>query len=161
MITYKEIETWDDLLRALQKASAEQLTQPVQICEGHPCDDYVHELTQGICMGTIDELEIKYARSVNDNRRHGEHLVIFTDGNPHGEDGAIAYEGMGKKTPIYSKDHDDSQDWTGPAQKLVDAEERKKGHGTLGPVLVNRLRSMDADSIAKGIHKKNGEMGDQ
>ena len=160
MITFKEVETWNDLLQVLQKASAEQLKQPVQICEGHPCDDHVHELTQGICMSTIDELEIRYVSSVNDNRRHGEHLVIFTDGNPHGEDGAIAYEGMCERTPIYRNDHDDSQDWTGPAQKLADAEERKKGHGTLVPVLVNRFRSLDAESIANG-NKKNGEkMGD-
>lgn len=72
-----------------------------------------------------------YARSVTDNRRHGEQLVIYTDGNPFGEDGAVAYEYDSNATPkfmglrhkpIYPEDYTPDQDWTGPAQQLVDAQ---------------------------------------
>ena len=93
----------------------------------------MHELQAGICFATIDELEIEYARSTVDNRRHGEELVIFTDGNPFAEDGAIAYEWdftadqeHMKDKPIYPKGHDDSADWTGPAQKLIDKVAKDK-----------------------------------
>jgi len=155
MIKHEEIETWGDLLSILQQASPEQLAQPVQTCEGHPCDDHVHELQQGIIFGTINELEIRYARSVKDNRRNGDELVIYTDGNPFGEEGAAAYEVsfdenpeeegelFRKQKPIFPKDHDESCDWTGPAQKLADEEEREKGKGTMGAVLKQRLKGFN------------------
>lgn len=138
-----EIRTWQDVLEALKKATPEQLAQPVKICESFPMDEHVHELQQGICLATVDELDLRYARSVLDNRRHGDHLVIFTDGNPFGEDGAIAYQYEAgehlNKNPIYPKGYDDSQNWTGPAQKLADKQKRKRGKGVLGAILVNRL----------------------
>jgi len=127
-VSYKEIRTWKDLLEALKEASPEQLEQPVQTVKSHPCDDFVFELCPGICIATVDEMDLLYVRSCTDNRRHGEHLAIYVDYNPHGEDGAIAYEGFceEEEKPIYPKDYDDSQNWTGPAQKLVDAGARDR-----------------------------------
>jgi len=150
MIKYEEIETLGDLLQALKKASPEQLAQPVQTCEGHPCDDHVYELQQGLIISTVDELNLRYARSSKDNRRNGDELVIYTDGNPFSENGASAYEVtlekeneelFRKERAIFPKGHDDSCDWTGPAQKLADEQEREKGKGTLGVILKQRLKS--------------------
>jgi hypothetical protein len=79
-------------------------------------------------------LGLRYARSVTDNRRNGDELVLFSDGNPHAEDVAVAYEVdqayEGKEPfkhhkPIYPANHDSSMDWTGPAQELADGQERK------------------------------------
>lgn len=130
-IKCRKIRTWRDMLQALQACSEKQLDQPVQIAESHPVWEYVHELQQGIAFGTVGALELNYARSVTDNRMHDEHLVIYTDGNPFGEEGAIAYEyqpgkGLSKEKPIFPKGHDASCDWTGPAQRLVDKARRKK-----------------------------------
>lgn len=103
----------------------QQLAQPIQLTTGYPVDEHVYELKQGIVLGTVDALELRYARSVTDNRRHGDHVILYADHNPFGEDGAIAYEWKGsiedvEEHPIYPKDHDPSADWTGPAQKLAD-----------------------------------------
>ena len=115
----------------------------------HPVDEYVYKLQKVICFGTVDALGLRYARSVTDNRRNGQELVLFSDGNPHGEDGAVAYEfdssqktdiPFGRGKSIYPKDFDPSMDWTGPAQKIADAEQRKAAHGTLKDVLNNRMR---------------------
>jgi hypothetical protein len=86
---------------------------------------------------------------VTDNRRNGEELVLFSDGNPFGEDGAVAYEvdhtyegeGLLKHhNPIYPKNHDASMDWTGPAQELADRQPLKRPHGTLEGILRHRMR---------------------
>ncbi len=147
---YAVIETWKDLLEVLKTVSSEQLQQPVQICQHHPIDEYVHPLMQGICFGTVDEMDLKYARSVTDNRRHGEHLIIYADCNPFAEDGAIAYEIelngevekgqlFNKRKSIYPKKFTDDQNWTGPAQKIEDAKDRKRGKGVLIPLLKKRI----------------------
>lgn len=149
MIEYQSITTYRELLAALQEASDEQLDLPIQCVNSHPVDEYVYELQQVICLGTVDALGLRYARSVTDNRRHGDELVLFSDGNPYGEDGAIAYEvdqayegrePFKHHKPVYSANHDASMDWTGPAQELADGEERKRPHGTMKDVLRNRLR---------------------
>lgn len=151
ILNFEDIETYEDLLNALQKASKEQLKQRVQTVKSHSVDEHVYELQQGIAFATVDELQLRYARSSVDNRRHGEELVIFTDGNSHGEGGAIAYDlnsediewgekisEMGK--PIYPENHDESADWTGPAQKLADKQGLPEGRGTLGAILKKRLK---------------------
>ena len=148
VMTEISVRTYRDLLEKLQACSKEQLDQPIQVVKGHPVDEYVYELQAAVCFATVDDLDLRYARSVTDNRRHGEELVIYTDGNPHGECGAIAYEMKGdldslKDNPIYPKGHDESADWTGPAQALVDAKERPEGKGTLGPVLLHRFEKFD------------------
>lgn len=149
MIKFEEIETWGDLLKVLQNASEEQLKQPVQSVKGHPVDEYVYPLLPVICIGTVDALELRYARSSRDNQKHGEELVLFCDGNPFGKDGAVAYEMdfendflNGNDKAIYSKDHSDAKDWTGPAQKLADAS-KVKGEGTLGTILKHRLKNLE------------------
>lgn len=149
----KTISTYRDLLESLQNCTEEQLSQPVQTVNSHPCEDYVYELISVICFSTVDDLGLKYARSSKDNRRNGDELVLFTDGNPHSENGAIAWEMnfaerdegedlIGRNdTPIFPKNHDPSCDWTGPAQKIADEAEKTKGSGTLGPILLHRLKS--------------------
>ena len=90
MIAYQSLCTYRDLLEALQNASEEQLDMRIQCTDSHPVDEYVHKLKQVICVGTVDELDLRYARSVNDNRRNGNEIVLFCDGNPFGEDGRTA-----------------------------------------------------------------------
>jgi len=149
MIEYRSVTTYRGLLEALQQASEEQLDLPIQCVKSHPVDEHVYALQQVICIGTVDALGLRYARSVTDNRRNRDELVLFSDGNPHGEDGAVAYEVdetfEGKEPfkhhkPIYPPDHDPSMDWTGPAQELADSQQRKRPHGTLRDVLRNRMR---------------------
>jgi len=91
MIEYRSITTYRDLLEALQQANEEQLDLPIQCVNSHPVDEYVYTLQQVICIGTVDALDLRYARSVRDNRCNGEELVLFSDGNPHAEDGAVSY----------------------------------------------------------------------
>lgn len=156
MIEYESLQTWRELMDALKNATDEQLDMPIQCTDSHPVDEYVYTLKRAICLGTVDELDLRYARSVRDNRRHGNELVLFCDGNPFGEDGASSYT-MKESTksdddakalnfrdrlePNYPEDHDDSRDWTGPAQKLADQQPRKQGRGTLRDVLKNRMRN--------------------
>lgn len=104
-------------------------------------------------MGTVDELDLRYARSSKDNRRHGNEIVLFCDGSPFGQDGASGYvmkdanetdedtkakDFRERLEPVYPEDHDDSRDWTGPAQKLADQQPRKRSRGTLRDILQNR-----------------------
>ena len=91
---------------------------------------------------------------MNNNRRNGDEIVLFCDRNPFGVDGKTgsilkkteSTTGHGKPTdffdrlePVYPKDHDDSKDWTGPAQKLADLVPRKRTEGTLKDILNNRM----------------------
>lgn len=156
MAEYHSIRTYRDLLEALQSASDEQLDMPVQCADSHPVDEWVYALKKAICLGTVDELNLRYARSVVDNRRNGEELVLFCDGNPFGADGAIAYTMKDRPDaseenvmtslrermePIYPDDHDGSRDWTGPAQKIADQISRKSGRGTLVEILSSRTEN--------------------
>jgi hypothetical protein len=155
MIAYQSLRTYRDLLEALQNASEEQLAMRIQCTDSHPVDEYVHKLKQVICIGTVDDLDLRYARSVNDNRRNGNEVVLFCDGNPFGEDGRTASTLKDTETasdsksgkdffdrlePVYPEDHDDSRDWTGPAQKLADQIPRKRTEGALKDILKNRMR---------------------
>ncbi len=127
-----ETETWGDLLQALQKLTPEQLAQPAQAVRHGSSDDHVHEGLPTICLGTVDALQLRYFRSMLDNRRHGEQVVLFLDGNPYGEDGVAAYKmeedeaGNVIEKPLYRPDHDDGADWRGPAQAIYDAQEKAK-----------------------------------
>ncbi len=154
MIAYQSLHTYRDLLEALQNASEEQLDMRIQCTDSHPVDEYVYKLKQAICIGTVDDLDLRYARSVNDNRRNGNEIVLFCDGNPFGEDGRTASTLKDTETardsknaenffdrlePVYPEDHDESRDWTGPAQKLADQIPRKRTEGTLKDILKNRM----------------------
>lgn len=148
-IRFREITTWRDMLNALQACSDKQLDQPVQVAKSHPVPEYVHALQQGIALATVGALELEYARSVTDNRMHNDHLVIFTDGNPFGEEGAIGYEwkrGRGKDRPIFPPGHDDGCNWTGPAQQLADARRKRRPKKRTKPskvacaIILNRCR---------------------
>lgn len=150
-LDFAAIETWGDLKETLRKCSIQQLKKPVQVIKHHPVDENVHECLPGISFGTIDALDIRYARSSVDNRRHGDELAIFVDYNPFGVDGAVAYEGFSKKKPIYSKDHDDGQDWTGPAQKLADAEPRNES-----PNIPQNFKNL-LDHRLKNLEKRDEE----
>jgi hypothetical protein len=117
-----EINNWNDLSQLINKMMPAQRLQPVQIIDSHPCEDHVHELRLGILFCTIGEMELKYCRSSVDNRYHDDEFAIYTDCNPFAENGAAAYELKegGIDEPIFPKGHDESSDWTGPAQKSLD-----------------------------------------
>lgn len=126
------IKTWRDVRNALAKLTPAQLRQPVQIARLHPMDQFVHVLLPGFVLGTVDDLGIRYARSVVDNRRHGEHVILYVDYPPFGEDGNIGTvvtlgrRGLRTKRTLYPKMHSDAANWTGPAQKLTDKKKRKR-----------------------------------
>ncbi|TWU02906.1 hypothetical protein Pla52n_39940 [Stieleria varia] len=48
----------------------------------------------------------------------------------------------GRMEPIYPDDHDESRDWTGPAQKIADRVTRKSGRGTLVEILSSRTEKL-------------------
>lgn len=130
-----EIDTWADLAKAISKLSKAQQSQPVQVVKVHVHDDAVNSLLPGICLGSVGALEIRFARSVTDNKKHEEHIVLQVDGNPFGEEGACAYEMVtktvnGKKKylfhPCFPENHTDESDWSGPAQKIIKAKEKKQ-----------------------------------
>lgn len=150
MLDFTELDTWEDLKKALDQCSPEQLKQPIQVISQHPVAEHVHECIPGISLGTLDALDILYARSVTDNRRHGEELVLYCDSNPHAVDGATMYEWVmsednssgHEEVPIYPESHDAAADWTGPAQKLADkaAQERHPNDNTLQAILNHRTK---------------------
>jgi hypothetical protein len=87
----QEIETYNDLLKALTGLSPGQLMQPIQIADP-PNNGKPTAMAQGIAIGTVGELEFEGARSVIDNKYHADEVVLLIDANPFSEDGAIAYE---------------------------------------------------------------------
>lgn len=146
----KEIETYRDLLEVLNTFSEEQLNQNVQSLIESPVRQEVNKLEPVLAIATIDELGIKYVRSSVNNERNGNEIVLFRDYNGFGENGAVAYEypdGVNfrddsKRKSIFTKDHNDKKDWTGPAQKIVDEELKEKElkhSNSLGIVLRNRF----------------------
>jgi hypothetical protein len=140
--------TLADLLRALQGLTAEQLAQPAQVVRSHPVAEHVFAARPVICLGTVDGLGLRYVRSSRDNRRHGDEVVLFIDGNPFARDGAIAYQvtaedPFGEGRPIYPPDHAADRDWSGPAQKLVDATMEELPDGSLRALLRHRLQAYD------------------
>ena len=130
-----EIRTYRQLLAMLQEVPDEKLDQPVQVAGPHIIsDEMVVTLRPAIAVGTVEEMEFRYARSSEDNRFHPEELVILIDGNPFGKGGAVAYEQvqgsmkLGEK-PIYPTNHSPEADWTGPAQKLLDEHRKDPSKG--------------------------------
>lgn len=142
----QEIETYEDLLKVLSELTPEQLKNKVQVMKPSCNDDEVLALMPAIAIGTVDGAEYRFVRSSVDNRRHGDEVIILTDYNGHGKNGAIAYEldeDRAKPTeeeyenmdteqifdlyfrskPIFPKSHDDYADWTGPAQALFESQE--------------------------------------
>ena len=133
--TISEVNTWADLAKAISKLSKAEQSQPVQVVKVHVHNDAVNALLPGICLGSVGALEIRFARSVIDNKKHEEHIVLQVDGNPFGEVGSCAYEMVtkivkGKKKyfwhPCFPENHTDECDWSGPAQKIVKAKEKKQ-----------------------------------
>jgi hypothetical protein len=142
----QEVETYADLLKILQNMTPEQLAKPVQTVMSHPVYEAVRAACPVICVGSVDELGLLYIRSAHDNRRHGDDIILFVDYNPFGVDGAIAYTvslngDVSKDTPIYPKNHTEDQNWTGPAQKLIDKSVKELSDGTLGPILAARIKN--------------------
>ena len=152
MAVHSEIATWADLLKVLQSLTPQQLDTPAQVVRSHPVYEHVHEAEPIVCMGTVDELGLLYVRSSLDNRRHGNEVVLFTDGNPFAEDGAIAYECeldmegeefFSKKRAVYPDRYTPDQNWTGPAQAIVDKTVEETGDGSLAPICKARIASYD------------------
>lgn len=136
---------WKELLEKLKSLSDEQLSQPVQVVKTHPSDDHVHECLPGVAFETVDDLEFRYIRSVVDNKRHGEHFVLFVDYGPFGEDGAIGYElEEDDEIPIYPEGHSAEADWTGPAQELLGNQKSSLMSQKTAAILVNRLKKLES-----------------
>ena len=117
---------YKELLEALQALTPEQLAQPVQVIKSHPCHDHVYDAHILISFSTVGDLEFEYYRSSIDNTMRLDDLVLYVDGNPFGEEGAIAYNWHpdGSETPIFpghAEKADPATDWNGPAQELADA----------------------------------------
>ena len=85
------IETYSDLLTALQKLTPEQLQQKVQIAQAGNCDDSVPVVLQpAVCIGTVRELYSTFdavgnvenhqiVRDCNNGRHNPDSIVITTD----------------------------------------------------------------------------------
>lgn len=89
-----EIKTWLGLFNYLKTLSDQQLMQRIQIIPPSTLD---HEgvLAHGIAIGTVEQaFGDNKTRSSYDNHHHPEDIVLLTDGNPFGEDGAIAEDLM-------------------------------------------------------------------
>lgn len=150
----QEIKTYRDLLKALQKLTPGQLKQPIQIMPSSPFP--IKELQPALAIGTIDKLEVYGSRSSIDNRYHPEEVVILADGNPFGEDGAIAYECVGmrkgkmQRKPIYGD--------AGPTSKKSQLrpnpiDEDKEISQELRLILKNRMKSVGPDKVSKALEK--------
>lgn len=141
----QEIKTYADLLAALQQLTPEQLHQPVQTIKMHPSHEHVYECCPVCVISTIGDLEIEYARSSVDNRFNPDEIVLFTDGNMFGIDGVFSYiwNNDGTDTPTYvGGKYDPTTDWTGPAQKLLDAQRaRLPGHQKLSAHTIVAIKS--------------------
>ncbi len=146
----KEIETYRDLLAALQQLTPGQLDQRVQIADP-PCDGKPVPMAQGIAIGTVGEFEFEGSRSVVDNCFHADEVVVLIDGNPHAEDGATAYKLETTKTsgkpiirhiPIY-----------GPGGPTPREAQRKSGKGKEFPdYLVRQCKTR-----TKSLNEKRAE----
>jgi len=137
---------YQEVLEALQQLTPEQLKMDAQVVKCSNIHEEVNEGLPVIAVDTVDNFGILYIRSSKDNRRHGDEVYLLLDGNGHAEDGATSYlmgDSFDDMTPCYPKSHDDGADWTGHAQKLVDETIKELSDGTLGPILVNRMRDLD------------------
>src|ERR1035437_7052067 len=103
---HAELETYGDLLKFLQ-ANPQYLDQPIQTVKETPIEDEVQVCCSAIAIGTVKDFEFYRIRSIVDNKFRPDDLVILVDGNPFGEDGAVAYEmnsaNINDMTPIYPK----------------------------------------------------------
>ena len=150
MLKVENVRSWRDLLECLNNFSPEQLDQPVQVCGTHPVESYVHELQPAYCVGTVEELGILYCRSSVDNRKNNKEVILCVDYNPFAVDGAIAHQWgtyddekdvfIKQNIPIYPKDYTEDQNWTGPAQKVVNAEDTKDQEFTPQQLLILKHR---------------------
>ena len=89
----KSITTYQQLYNYIKGMTPKQRKQTIQIT--HPSMEPIQEMIPAIAIGTVDEMEFYGARSVNDNRYHGDEIVILSDLNPFGQNGEVAWE-MGK-----------------------------------------------------------------
>lgn len=109
---------YKDILRIVSAMNDEQLEQKAQVVISGVSDDHVYECLPVISLQTINDLEIQYARSSVDNRRHGNDFVLFTDIHPFELSGCDGYDITYGCEERFPADHDESADWTGPAQAL-------------------------------------------
>lgn len=128
------IETYEDLLRILERMTPDQLSQPIQVVNFVPSDDMVNVCQPAVCIGSIGALGLRFVRSSVDNRKNVEEIVISIDHNPFSESGVVAYEWRPREDseefdeiPLYQTSHDAGSDWTGPAQALIRAAEANEG----------------------------------
>jgi hypothetical protein len=112
------LETYEELLAALQALTPEQLAQPIQVGKIPADEDTVVALKPVVMFATVEGSELKFVRSSVDNRMNRDELVLFYDSNPFGKRGSMARD-LATGELIYSGGYDESTDWTGPAQRLA------------------------------------------
>lgn len=132
-----ELNTYGDLLDYLKTLSFDKLNQPIQITrQGDLCLSDIITLLPGIAIGTVDDMEFFGSRSVVDNQYHGEEIVILTDANLFGKDGALAYEHKdGKCVPLYGPKGPTSRD-----SQLNPKETTPDTSSSEAAILKNRLK---------------------
>jgi hypothetical protein len=132
------MDTWKDVLKALQSLTPEQLEMLAQVVLHESNDENVVAGRPVVCLGSVNELGVKYFRSAQDNRRHGDQVVLTVDNNGFSEAGVVAWsfedaqdwvDGNPGK-PLYPHGYTPDQDWTGPAQKIADAILREGPDGS-------------------------------
>lgn len=87
----KDLETYQDLLDYLKTLTKEQLQQKPQCGNSTPIDTSIITMNPCIAIGTMDEFEFYGARSATNNKFNPNEIVLFTDHNPFGIDGATSY----------------------------------------------------------------------
>ena len=97
---------WKELGEKITALTDEQRSQPVQVVNVSPNGNHVNELMPGVEIDTVDGFGIYAARSIVDNKRNGDEVVLLIDHNPFGEDGVVAWEWkQGEEDkPIYGKE---------------------------------------------------------
>ncbi len=149
-----EPQTYEELARLILSLPPELQRQTIQVVKSSPFD--IAECMPVIGVDTIANFGFGAARSIYDNKYHGNDLVIFCDGNQFAKDGAIAYEMLPsrKMKPIYGKngktnkkDQEAPDDQPDTLSKMFSRLEESL-------VIKNRLKTMDEKIMDEKISKK-------
>ncbi len=94
-----KIETYADLLKALQSLPADKLAQRVQILPNNPDCDRPTGLLPVYAFDSLATFEAENTRDSKDGKNRLSSLVLMADNHPFGESGEICHDLLtGKKT---------------------------------------------------------------
>lgn len=105
----REIETWWDLMLAIEAMTDEQQSMPIQAVNCTHDSGEVQEMMPGIAIATVEEFEFEACRSTHNNKYCPKDIVLLLDQNSFAKDGAVAcrVHGLGAEwegEPEYGKD---------------------------------------------------------